>query len=95
MPHSLTFQLKIVAAKPGTPVQRLGNGLVLLQGELQPLAEADLQVRQGFLENANVNSMHEMVQLMQTMRHFEAMQKVALGHDEMVASAIRRLGDNP
>jgi len=51
-------------------------------------------VRQGFLENANVNSMQEMVDLMQTMRHFESMQKVALGHDEMMGAAIRRLGEN-
>lgn len=87
-------QLKVVAAPQGAAVQRLGGGLVLLEGEPQPLAAGDVQVRQGFLENANVNSMQEMVQLMQTMRHFEAMQKVALGHDEMLGAAIRRLGDN-
>jgi flagellar basal-body rod protein FlgG len=37
--------------------------------------------------------MQEMVQLVQTMRHFESMQKVALGYDEMLGSAIRRLGE--
>ncbi|RYY86714.1 MAG: flagellar hook-basal body complex protein [Comamonadaceae bacterium] len=87
-------QLKVVVPRNGSPLQRLGEGAVLLEGEPLPLAPADLQVRQGFLENANVNSMQEMVQLIQTMRHFESMQKVALGYDEMVGSAIRRLGDN-
>ncbi|MDB5752115.1 MAG: hypothetical protein JWP65_2536 [Ramlibacter sp.] len=87
-------QLKVVATRPGAAVQRLGGGLVLLEGEPLPVPASDLQLRQGFLENANVNSMQEMVQLIQTMRHFESMQKVALGYDEMVGSAIRRLGDN-
>lgn len=86
-------QLKVVAADPKAMVQRLGDGLVVLGGEPQAVESGLLQVRQGFLENANVNSMQEMVQLMQAMRHFESMQKVALGYDEMVASAIRRLGE--
>lgn len=86
-------QLKVVAADPAAPVRRLGDGLVLLQAEPFELGAGALQVRQGFLENANVNSMQEMVQLMQTMRHFESMQKVALGYDEMLGSVIRRLGD--
>jgi len=87
-------QLKVVTAKQGAAAQRLGGGLVLLEGEPQPLPPGEAQVRQGFLENANVNSMQEMVDLMQTMRHFESMQKVALGHDEMMGAAIRRLGEN-
>jgi flagellar basal-body rod protein FlgG len=33
------------------------------------------------------------VQLVETMRHFESMQKVALGYDEMTAQAVRKLGD--
>jgi flagellar basal-body rod protein FlgG len=37
--------------------------------------------------------MHEMVQLIDTMRHFETLQKVAQGHDEMLGQAIRKLGD--
>lgn len=87
-------QLKVVAADPAAAVQRLGDGLVLLQGEPLEVDPGALQVRQGFLENANVNSMQEMVQLMQTMRHFESMHKVALGYDEMLGSAIRRLGES-
>ena len=47
----------------------------------------------AFLENSNVNSMQEMVQLIQSMRHFESMQRVALGYDEMIGAAIRKLGD--
>jgi flagellar basal-body rod protein FlgF len=57
------------------------------------VSDVDVQIRQGFLENSNVSSMQEMVQLMQTMRHFESMQKVATGYDEMMGTAIRKLGD--
>ena len=37
--------------------------------------------------------MQEMVQMIQTMRHFESMQKVALGYDEMIGTAVRKLGE--
>ena len=85
-------QLKLVAFEEGAAARRLGGGLVAFPGAT-PRAEAGAEVRQGYLENANVSSMQEMVQLMQTMRHFESMQKVALGYDEMLGSAIRKLGE--
>jgi len=34
-----------------------------------------------------------MVQLMQSARHFESMQKAIQGYDEAVDTAIRKLGD--
>jgi flagellar basal-body rod protein FlgG len=37
--------------------------------------------------------MQEMTQLIQSMRHFESMQRVALGYDEMIGGAVRKLGD--
>lgn len=88
-------QLKVVSDRPGAPLQRLGDGLVALEGDPIPVPGAEVQLRQGFLENANVNSLQEMVLLIQTMRHFESMQKLSLGYDEMLGSAIRRLGDTP
>lgn len=86
-------QLKLVQLEHPETAQRLGEGLIVSAGAGQLVNEADIQLRQGFLENSNVSSMHEMVQLMQTMRHFESMQKVALGYDEMMGTAIRKLGE--
>lgn len=86
-------QLKVVEAGPPWQPRRLGDGLMALDGQPAQLADADIRIQQGFLENSNVSSMHEMVQLMQTMRHFESMQKVALGYDEMTGQAIRKLGE--
>jgi flagellar basal-body rod protein FlgF len=85
-------QLKVVAFEDGAAAHRLGDGLVAFP-EATPRAETNAEVRQGYLENANVSSMQEMVQLMQTVRHFESLQKVALSYDEMLGNAIRKLGE--
>ena len=67
-------------------------------GALQPLAgaagETDTrsQLLTGHLEASNVAPMREMVALMQTTRHFEAAQKLYQGYDEMLGSAIQKLG---
>jgi flagellar basal-body rod protein FlgG len=86
-------QLKVVQPAQPSQLRRLGEGLMAIDGQPGPLAEVDIRIQQGFVENSNVSSMHEMVQLMQTMRHFESMQKVALGYDEMTGQAIRKLGE--
>ncbi|MCG2594942.1 flagellar hook basal-body protein [Ramlibacter sp. XY19] len=85
-------QLKVVVFEEKAPAQRLGNGLVVFPGATAA-ADGRTEIRQGHLENANASSMQEMVQLMQTVRHFESMQKVALGYDEMLGNAIRKLGE--
>ena len=74
-------------------MRRIGEGLLSAGGPLDDVKEADIQLKQGFTENSNVNSMQEMVQLVETMRHFESMQKVVLGYDDMTGQAIRKLGD--
>ena len=74
-------------------MQRVGDGLVLQQGAATLVPESAVQLRQGFLENSNVNHLHEMVRLLETVRHLETLQKVALGYDEMLATSIRKLGE--
>lgn len=86
-------QLRIVQFAPSAQVERLGDGLVRVQGEPLATAAGSVQVQQGFLENSNVNPVQEMVQLLQSVRHLETMQKVATSYDEMLGTSIRRLGD--
>jgi len=86
-------QLKVVHAEDAARLQHKGDGLLSADGAFNVLKDSDIQIRQGFLENSNVNSMQEMVQLVQTMRHFESLQKVALGYDDMMGQAIRKLGE--
>jgi len=88
-------QIKVVRFEQGAAMQRMGNGLVRPEAgaAIAATPTSSTLVRQGYLEESNVSSMQEMVQLMQTMRHFETMQKVAVGYDDMVGVAIRKLGD--
>lgn len=51
------------------------------------------RVLQGHLETSNVNTAAEMVKLIETVRHFESMQKVVQGFDEMRERALRKLGE--
>ncbi|HZY20755.1 MAG TPA: flagellar hook-basal body protein [Ramlibacter sp.] len=87
-------QLKIVQFDSAATLERRGDGLVQASDEAVASVDGQTEVRQGHLENSNVSSMQEMVQLIQTMRHFESMQKAVVGYDEMLGTAIRRLGDS-
>ncbi|MGM9489673.1 flagellar hook-basal body protein [Ideonella sp. YS5] len=85
-------QLRVVDAK-AEQLRALGGGLYAADGAVQELPAAQVAVRQGFLENANVDSAHEMVSLTTSVRHFEAMLRVVQGRDEMLGTAIRKLGE--
>lgn len=86
-------QLKLVRFERPESMARLGDGLLSSAEDPLAVRDGDAQLRQGYLESSNVTSMREMVSLIQTMRHFESMQKIATGVDEMTGTAIRKLGD--
>lgn len=50
-------------------------------------------VRVGYQENSNVSSPQEMVRLTETVRHFEALQKIMQGYDDSLEKTIRKLGE--
>jgi len=85
-------QLKAVRFDQSTALTRLGAGLLQPAADSTPL-DASATFRQGHVESSNVSSMTEMVQLVQTMRHFEAGQRVVQAYDEMLDKAFRKLGD--
>lgn len=86
-------QLKVVRFDNPQALQRMGEGLVSPGEGMTVLPDADIQIRQGALENANVNTAREMVDLIQTMRHFESMHRVVQGYDEMIGTAVRKLAE--
>ena len=86
-------QIKVVHFDDAKALQRLGDGLIAPGPGMKLVEETDAQIRQGALENANVSSLQEMMQMMQTMRHFESMQKITQGYDDMIGTAIHKLGD--
>ena len=58
-----------------------------------PANVRDTRVAQGFLEGSNTTPTHEMGQLMTTLRHFEANQKIMKVHDETMGKLIQQLGN--
>ncbi len=92
-PGTPVAQLKVVRFEKPEALERLGDGLVAPGPGMTMLANGEAGIRQGAVENANVSSAQEMVQLVQTMRHFESMLRIAQGYDEMLGTAIRKLGD--
>lgn len=86
-------QLKLVQFDQPSLLQAAGGGLYA-QGRAQFAAQpAAVAVRSGHLEQSNVNTAQEMVALTETVRHFEAMQRLLQGHDESLEKTIRKLGE--
>jgi flagellar basal-body rod protein FlgF len=89
----LVDRLKVVSFDAPGNLKPLDGGL-FAEGRNATLApQADVQVRQGFLENSNVQHTREMVELIETMRRFESLQRVVQGYDDLVGTAVRRLGE--
>ncbi|AOJ64573.1 hypothetical protein WJ32_18505 (plasmid) [Burkholderia ubonensis] len=58
---------------------------------LQEVESPDL--RQGFLEQSNVSTADDMIQMMEAVRRAEAAQRLAMTADGMLGSAIRVIGE--
>lgn len=87
-------QIKLMQFPPDMQPERLGDGLLMASPAMTETKQEDVQMRQGFVENSNVDTAHEMTQLIRLMRHFESMNRIAQSHDDMLGTAIRRLGEN-
>jgi len=78
-------QLRIV--EPTTPQTIVKHGESLLSGGgMQPSDSS--RVRQGWLENANTDTMRLMVEMIATMRSFEMSQRVIQVQDQTIQQAI-------
>ena len=58
-----------------------------------PVSPKVTRVAQGFLEGSNTTPTHEMGELMSTLRHFEANQKIMKIQDETLGKMIQQLGN--
>jgi flagellar basal-body rod protein FlgF len=86
-------QLKVVQFADPRQLSRGSAGLFHAQEQPLVAAPGAARLRQGHLEASNVNTAAEMVKLIETVRHFEATQKVVQGIDEMTERALRKLGE--
>lgn len=83
-------QLRVAQVAPESQLTPLGADLYRAE-QLAP-GDTSARVRQGFLEASNVESVQEMVRLIETMRHFEGVQRFVRGYDDMMGKAISELG---
>ena len=86
-------QLKLVAFEDPSMLIKEGQGLLRPSDAARQMPDDDSGVRQGYREASNVQVMHEMVQLMTTIRHFETTSRVVKGYDSMIATAISTIAE--
>ncbi len=69
-------QLKLVRFEnPTAALQKEGDSLFVETGNEQPLAATNSRIHQGALEGSNINSIQEMVSMINNSREFESIQK--------------------
>ena len=71
-------------------LKRAGESQFVAQGGVR--ATTDFQLKQGYVEQANVNAINEMVDMMMVMRNYEANQKVLQAHDQRLQKTVNELG---
>ncbi|KTC87777.1 MULTISPECIES: flagellar hook-basal body protein [Legionella] len=78
-----------------TQLQKLNyRGQGLYEALISPSpAPSSTRVLQGFIEQSNVKSIDEMLELLKTSRHFEASQRIMRTADGLLSTAINQLGE--
>lgn len=71
---------------------KTGSTLFVPEEQQEPRPSATTQVLQGHLEGSNVESISEMVQMIETNRYFEACSKVIRAYDDISNKAANELG---
>jgi flagellar basal body rod protein FlgG len=92
----LKGQLKAVNFNNPNLLTNAGNGYYLAISPQLQTATATANIRQGFLEGSNTSSVTEMANLIDSMRNYEANQKIIQVQDDRMSRVITELGNpNP
>ena len=81
--------IKILDFTGSGDVEKVGDGLYTATGAGTPVSAG---VRQGYLESSNVDSVKEMVRMIEAMREFESYQKAIQTFDDATAKVNNELG---
>lgn len=90
--HRKVDQLNLVQFNQPNRLEYIGNGLYQCTEPALPIS-AQTRVLQGFIEQSNVTSVDEMMDLIKTSRHFESSQRVMSTANNLLATAINQLGE--
>ncbi|MBI5327345.1 MAG: flagellar basal-body rod protein FlgF [Deltaproteobacteria bacterium] len=83
-------KLKVVVFPKPYPLQKVGEGLFKAAGPgMNPKPAEGVSVFQGNLEMSNVNTVQEMVSMLNALRAYESQMKAVKGFDDITDSAIK------
>ena len=90
---TLVDTLKIVKFENTTNLEKVGDTLFTLEDENEEALEStQFQIVQGSLESSNVDTIRTMTEMIETMRIFEAYQKVIRSVDDTTAKTVNDIG---
>lgn len=90
--HRKIDQLNVVQFEQTNDLRYVGNGLYQSEQSANPVS-ANTRIMQGFIEQSNVKSVDEMMDMVKLSRHFEASQRVMRLSDSLLSNAINQLGE--
>jgi flagellar basal-body rod protein FlgF len=90
---AVVARLRVVHLTHAEAMNPQGGGTYAQGGAVLENTAAPVRLRIGYQENSNVDSAREMVGMTETVRHFESMQKLMQGYDEVLEKSIRKLGE--
>ena len=83
----------VLTIEQGARMLPLGGGMYVLPGNAAaPQPATDPKVKQGFVENSNVEAVLEMTRLIDIQRAYENSVKLMNQDDDLTKNAIQRLG---
>ena len=86
-------KIRLVKFEDPQVLAKEGNGLYkIMDNKIKPLVTDKIQVKQGVLEQSNVNTIEEMTKMITAIRGFEAYQKVIQTIDEADDQAVNSIG---
>ena len=86
-------QLKIVNFSNPQVLTKEGEGFYKISDpSVKEILVNDAKVLQGFTETSNANVIHEMTQMIETVRQLEAFQKIIQSIDEADDQSVNSLG---
>jgi flagellar basal-body rod protein FlgF len=86
-------RLKVVTFDNLSALEKEGNSLFISRAGQNSEKKSDAKIRSGYLEQSNVNPVSSVVQMVEILRHFEAIQKgVDLIMNDINGKVIDKLG---
>ncbi len=85
----LIEKFRIVDFPDKSMLKKISGGMYYSEVEGE---DVNPKIRQGYVEGSNVDPVHELIQMIETTREFEAYQKMIQAFDEATAKTVNEMG---